>query len=69
MLEVHYIGTETIHNWTTRYKHLDYYANLSAKAHRAILMAHRAHHNEGKNAREAAEELVARFPDELIFTW
>ena len=63
--ELRHIDAETIHNWTQRYADLPYYADLPEVVRMAILADHHRHHSQGKNASEAAEQLVARFPEHL----
>ena len=64
-MEPKFIDAETVHNWTQRYHSLPFFADLSHAARDAMLAAFRAHHNDGLNAREAADDLAARFPAEF----
>jgi len=60
----YYINAERVHNWTQCYADLPYYADLRAVVRLAIKNAHFAHHRgDGPTAREAAEQLAARFPE------
>ena len=61
------IDAETVHNWSQRYIHIKrgQLGNLSQDCRAAILRAHMAHHRDGRDAQELAQELATAFPAQL----
>jgi len=58
------VDAELIHNWSQRYIHVrtGQLGELSQDIRADLLRAHMAHHRDGRNAQELAEEVAAKHP-------
>jgi len=62
------VDAELIHNWSQRYISVRHgqLGELSQNIRADLLRAHMAHHRDGRNAQELAEEIAAKHPGFLF---
>jgi len=62
------VDAELIHNWSQRYISVrpGQLGELSQNIRADLLRAHMAHHRDGRNAQELAEEIAAKHPGFLF---